>query len=138
MFRSACRSRRCTVNKIAHVPGNLGYPYWVEDENFDIDFHVRHFALPKPNDWRQFCILASRIHARTMDMNRPLWEMYVIEGLDNVEGLPKGSFAILTKLHHAATDGTRWLSSSGRCTMSSPARPMAKTKPCRCRKRANR
>lgn len=93
-------------NKIAHVPGNLGYPYWVEDENFDIDFHVRHFALPKPNDWRQFCILASRIHARTMDMNRPLWEMYIIEGLDNVEGLPKGSFAILTKLHHAATDGT--------------------------------
>ena len=45
-------------NKIAHVPGGLGYPYWVEDENFDIDFHVRHFALPKPNDWRQFCILA--------------------------------------------------------------------------------
>lgn len=93
-------------NKIAHVPGGLGYPYWVEDQNFDIDFHVRHFALPKPNDWRQFCILASRIHARTMDMNRPLWEMYVIEGLDNVANLPKGSFAIITKLHHAATDGT--------------------------------
>ncbi len=93
-------------NRIERVVGGLGYPYWVEDENFDLDFHVRHYALPKPNDWRQFCILASRIHARTMDMNRPLWEMYVIEGLDNVAGLPKGSFAIVTKLHHAAVDGT--------------------------------
>ncbi|MBK7685723.1 MAG: hypothetical protein IPJ25_06655 [Rhodocyclaceae bacterium] len=93
-------------NRIERVVGGLGYPYWVDDENFDIDFHVRHFALPKPCDWRQFCILASRIHARTMDMNRPLWEMYVIEGLDNVAGLAKGSFAIVTKLHHAAVDGT--------------------------------
>ena len=93
-------------NRIARVPGDLGYPYWVEDQSFDIDFHVRHFALPKPNDWRQFCILASRIHARTMDMSRPLWEMYVIEGLDHVNDLPRGSFAIITKLHHAATDGT--------------------------------
>ena len=93
-------------NKVERVAGGLGYPYWVEDSNFDIDFHVRHFALPKPCDWRQFCILASRIHARQLDLNRPLWEMYVIEGLDNVAGLPKGSFAILTKLHHAAVDGT--------------------------------
>lgn len=93
-------------NRIERVVGDLGYPYWVEDENFDIDFHVRHYALPKPCDWRQFCILATRVHARSLDMNRPLWEMNVIEGLDNVAGLPKGSFAIITKLHHAAVDGT--------------------------------
>ncbi|MFC5694715.1 wax ester/triacylglycerol synthase family O-acyltransferase [Pseudomonas sp. GCM10022186] len=92
--------------KIVQVPFGLGYPYWVEDELFDIDFHVRHFALPKPGDWRQFCILVSRIHARTIDLSRAPWEMYVIEGLDNIEGLPKGSFAILTKSHHAAMDGT--------------------------------
>ncbi|MCY1406525.1 putative diacylglycerol O-acyltransferase [compost metagenome] len=92
--------------KIVQVPFGLGYPYWVEDDLFDIDFHVRHFALPKPCDWRQFCILVSRIHARAVDLSRAPWEMYVIEGLDNVEGIPKGSFAILTKTHHAATDGT--------------------------------
>ncbi|MBO3274061.1 wax ester/triacylglycerol synthase family O-acyltransferase [Pseudomonas sp. Milli4] len=92
--------------KIVQVPFGLGYPYWVEDDLFDIDFHVRHFALPKPGDWRQFCILVSRIHARAVDLSRAPWEMYVIEGLDNVEGIPKGSFAILTKTHHAATDGT--------------------------------
>ncbi|WP_422420565.1 wax ester/triacylglycerol synthase family O-acyltransferase [Pseudomonas sp. GZD-222] len=91
--------------KIIQVPFSLGYPYWVEDDLFDIDFHVRHFALPKPGDWRQFCILVSRIHARSVDLSRAPWEMYVIEGLDNIEGIPKGSFAILTKSHHAAMDG---------------------------------
>jgi diacylglycerol O-acyltransferase len=92
--------------KIVQVPFGLGYPYWVEDDLFDIDFHVRHFALPKPGDWRQFCILLSRIHARSVDLSRAPWEMYVIEGLDNIEGIPKGSFAIVTKTHHAAMDGT--------------------------------
>jgi diacylglycerol O-acyltransferase len=92
--------------RIVQVSMGLGYPYWEDDANFDIDFHIRHFALPKPGDWRQFCILASRIHARTLDLSRPPWEMYVIEGLDNCDWLPKGSFAILTKVHHAAVDGT--------------------------------
>jgi WS/DGAT/MGAT family acyltransferase len=92
--------------KIVRVAGDLGYPYWAEDQNFEINFHVRHSALPAPADWRQFCILAARIHSRPVDLSRPPWEMHVIEGLDNVEWLPKGSFAILTKLHHAAVDGT--------------------------------
>jgi WS/DGAT/MGAT family acyltransferase len=63
-------------------------------------------ALPKPGDWRQFCILASRLTRPHFDMSRPLWEMFVVEGLDNVDWLPKGCFAILTRLHHAAVDGT--------------------------------
>jgi WS/DGAT/MGAT family acyltransferase len=92
--------------KIVQVPFGLGYPFWVDDDLFDIDFHVRHFALPKPGDWRQFCILVSRIHARAVDLSRSPWEMYVIEGLDNIEGIPKGSFAILSKTHHSAMDGT--------------------------------
>ena len=90
--------------KILRVPLDLDYPYWVEDENFDIEYHVRHIALPKPGDWRQFCIQASRIHARPLDLQRPLWEMYVIEGLDSFLDLPVGSFAVLLKVHHAAVD----------------------------------
>jgi len=90
--------------KIRRVPFDLDYPYWIEDENFDIEFHVRHLALPKPGDWRQFCIQASRIHARSLDLHRPLWEMYVIEGLDSFLDLPPGSFAVLLKIHHAAID----------------------------------
>jgi WS/DGAT/MGAT family acyltransferase len=92
--------------KILRVPLDLDYPYWVEDENFDIEYHVRHIALPKPGDWRQFCIQASRIHARPLDLQRPLWEMYVIEGLDSFLDLPVGSFAVLLKVHHAAVDVT--------------------------------
>ena len=90
--------------KILRVPLDLDYPYWIEDENFDIEYHVRHIALPKPGDWRQFCIQASRIHARPLDLQRPLWEMYVIEGLDSFLDLPVGSFAVLLKIHHAAID----------------------------------
>ncbi len=92
--------------KIVQLPFSLGYPYWALDDKFDINFHVRHSALPKPGDWRQFCILASRIQARQIDLSRPPWEMHVIEGLDNIDWLPKGSFAILTKGHHAAMDGS--------------------------------
>lgn len=92
--------------KLKSVPLSLDYPYWVDDENFRIENHVFHVALPKPGDWRQFCILASRLTRPHFDMNRPLWEMYVVEGLDNIDWLPKGSFAILTRMHHAAVDGT--------------------------------
>jgi diacylglycerol O-acyltransferase / wax synthase len=92
--------------KLLRVPLELDFPYLVDDEAFDINYHVRHIALPKPGDWRQFCIQAARLTARPLDMARPLWEMYVIEGLDKVEGMPKGSFAILTKLHHCVVDGT--------------------------------
>ncbi len=93
--------------KIRRVPLDLDYPYWIEDENFDIEYHVRHIALPKPGDWRQFCIQAARIHARPLDLQRPLWEMYVIEGLDSFLDLPVGSFAVLLKIHHAAIDVAR-------------------------------
>ena len=93
--------------KLRSVPLGLDEPYWVEDENFDLEYHVRHVALPKPGDWRQFCIQTSRIHARPLDLNRPLWELYVIEGLDSLLDLPKDSFALLTKLHHAAIDFRR-------------------------------
>ena len=91
--------------KLVRVPMDLDNPWWVDDEDFDIEFHVRHIALPRPGDWRQFCILVARLHSRPLDMARPLWEMNVIEGLNNIPWLPKSSFAIYTKMHHAAVDG---------------------------------
>ncbi len=92
--------------KLVRVPLELDFPYWVDDEHFDLEYHVRHGRLPEPSDWRQFCIHVSRYHSRPLDMHRPLWDMFVIEGLDNVGWLPKGSYAIATKIHHAAVDGT--------------------------------
>jgi WS/DGAT/MGAT family acyltransferase len=91
--------------RLVRVPLELDFPYWVDDERFDLEYHVQHARLPEPGDWRQFCIQLARFHARPLDQSRPLWEMLVIEGLDRVEGLPQGCYAIATKLHHAAVDG---------------------------------
>lgn len=91
--------------KLTKVALDLDRPYWIEDEEFDLEFHVRHMALPKPGDWRQFCILLARLHSRPLDLTRPPWEAYIIEGLDNINGLPKGSFALYMKIHHSAIDG---------------------------------
>ena len=95
--------------RLVEVPLGLDHPYWIEDPDFDLEYHVRHIALPRPGDWRQFCIQVARLHSRPLDRSRPLWEMYVIEGLDDIAGLPAGSFAIMTKIHHAAIDGVTLL-----------------------------
>lgn len=91
--------------RLVRVPFDLDYPYWIEDPDFDLEYHVRHVALPRPGDWRQLCIQAARIHARPLDLDRPPWEFTVVEGLDNVRDYPKGCFAFVTKVHHAAIDG---------------------------------
>jgi diacylglycerol O-acyltransferase len=92
--------------RLIEVPGGLDRPYWVKDANFDVEFHLRHIALPEPGDWRQLCIQIARLHARPLDMSRPLWEAYIIEGLDNIPGLPADSFAVYTKMHHSLVDGS--------------------------------
>jgi WS/DGAT/MGAT family acyltransferase len=91
--------------KLVRVPFGMDHPYWIEDKDFDIEYHVRHVALPSPGDWRQLCILSARLFARPLDLNRPPWELTVVEGLDNVEGVPPGSYAIVSKVHHCAIDG---------------------------------
>ena len=91
--------------RLVRVPFDLDHPYWIEDPEFDIEFHVRHIALPKPGDWRQLCIQVARLHARPMDLSKPLWEFTIVEGLDNIPGLPPGCFALVSKVHHAAIDG---------------------------------
>ncbi len=91
--------------KLAGESMGFDTPYWIEDADFDLEFHVRHLALPNPGDWRQLCILLARLHARGLDMSRPLWEAYVIEGLAGVADLPARGFVIMLKVHHCAIDG---------------------------------
>jgi WS/DGAT/MGAT family acyltransferase len=91
--------------RLVTVPWELDRPWWVEDADLDVEFHVRHIALPQPGDWRQLCIQVARLHSRPLDRSKPLWEAYVIEGLHNVPGVPPGSFALYTKVHHALIDG---------------------------------
>ncbi len=85
--------------RLAEVPFGLDQPYWIEDPHFDIEFHVRELALPPPGDDRQLATQAVRLHARPLDRRRPLWEMYLIHGLQG------GRQAVYAKVHHAAIDG---------------------------------
>src|SRR3546814_8629353 len=91
--------------RLHRLPLDVDHPYWVEDEHFDVEAHMTHARLPEPGDWRQFCIAVARWFSKPMDMNRPLWDIYIIEGLDRIAGIPPGSFAMLHRVHHAAVDG---------------------------------
>jgi len=85
--------------KLAEVPFGLDRPYWIEDPDFDLDFHVRHIAVPPPGDRSQQAALVARLHGRPLDRGRPLWEIYVIEGLEG------NQVALYSKIHHATIDG---------------------------------
>jgi diacylglycerol O-acyltransferase len=78
---------------------NLGNPVWQDDQHFNLEYHVRHTAVPHPGGMEQLRGLASRQLSHRLDMHRPLWEMWLIEGLED------GRFAILNKIHHAMVDG---------------------------------
>ncbi len=85
--------------KVRHVPANLARPVWVDDPDFDVAYHVRRSALPKPGSDEQLTELVARLMSRPLDPTRPLWEMYL------VEGLARGRSAVLTKTHQAMVDG---------------------------------
>jgi WS/DGAT/MGAT family acyltransferase len=85
--------------KVRFIPGRLANPIWVDDEDFDVTYHVRRSALPKPGTAGQLRELAGRLQSRQLDRNRPLWEIYLVEGLE------AGRVAIITKTHHAMVDG---------------------------------
>ena len=85
--------------KVRFIPGRLANPVWVDDEDFDVTYHVRRSALPKPGNDAQLRELVGRLQSRQLDRNRPLWEIYLVEGLE------EGRVAIITKTHHAMVDG---------------------------------
>ena len=85
--------------KVKWVPARLGNPVWVDDLDFDVKYHVRRSALPKPGTEEQLKELTARVQSRPLDRTRPLWEMYLVEGLAD------GRVAIITKTHHAMVDG---------------------------------
>jgi diacylglycerol O-acyltransferase len=77
----------------------LGPMYWERDDQLDMDYHIRHSALPRPGRYRELFALISRLHSTLLDRSRPLWEMHLIEGLEN------NQFATYFKAHHCAIDG---------------------------------
>ncbi|MDF2093069.1 wax ester/triacylglycerol synthase family O-acyltransferase [Knoellia sp. 3-2P3] len=85
--------------RIRQIPGRLANPVWVDDEDFDVTYHVRRSALPRPGTDEQLQEFVARIQPRPLDRHRPLWEVYLVEGLED------GRFAIVTKSHQALVDG---------------------------------
>jgi len=85
--------------RLLPVPLGLDFPYWIDDPEFDLEYHVREIALPAPGDERQLAEQVSRLTARPLDRRRPLWEAYLIHGLRD------GNVAVYTKIHHSAIDG---------------------------------
>ncbi|HTV99606.1 MAG TPA: wax ester/triacylglycerol synthase family O-acyltransferase [Streptosporangiaceae bacterium] len=85
--------------KLQNVPFGLDQPYWIDDPDFDIEYHIRELALPRPGSDAQLTEQVARLHARPLDRSRPLWEIYLITGL------ARRRAAVYTKIHHAAIDG---------------------------------
>ncbi|HZX53828.1 MAG TPA: wax ester/triacylglycerol synthase family O-acyltransferase, partial [Ilumatobacteraceae bacterium] len=102
-FRAQVQHRLPLVDplrrRLVEVPFGLDRPYWIADPDFDLEFHVRQIGLPPPGSIEQITEQVARIVGRPLDRTRPLWELYVIEGLENDD------FAVLTKIHHATIDG---------------------------------
>jgi diacylglycerol O-acyltransferase / wax synthase len=102
-FLDALRSRLHLVpryrQKLSVPPAGTGRPLWVDDPSFSIEYHVRHTALPKPGSEDQLLLLAGRIFSQQLDRSKPLWEIWM------VEGLKEGGFALISKTHHALVDG---------------------------------
>ena len=80
-------------------PAGTGRPLWVDDASFSLEYHVRHTALPHPGSEQQLLLLAGRIFSQQLDRSKPLWEVWMVEGLES------GGFALITKTHHAHIDG---------------------------------
>lgn len=109
--------------RLVRVPLDLDDPWWVEDANFDLEYHLRHSALPAPGNWAQLCTLVGRIHSQPLDLSRPPWEVWMIEGLNDVPGVPPGSFALLIRVHHSAIDGVGGMELLGALLQLQPGDP---------------
>ena len=85
--------------KLAYPPLQLGRPFWIDDPRFNVDYHVRHTALPSPGSVEQLRLLTGRIFSQRLDRSKPLWELWLVQGLEG------NRFAIINKTHHALVDG---------------------------------
>jgi WS/DGAT/MGAT family acyltransferase len=108
-FKAFINQRLHTVPKLTQklitIPLSLDRPYWAEDPDFDLSMHLHRTALPKPGSWKELRYLASRLFSQQLNRDRPLWEFTFVEGIDSIDQVPKGSVALITKVHHAGFDG---------------------------------
>jgi diacylglycerol O-acyltransferase / wax synthase len=106
------------------VAGGLGRPVWVDDPHFDLTFHVRHTALPRPGDRQQLHVLVGRIMSQKLDRRRPLWETWFVEGLEGER------WAMISKVHHCVVDGIAGTDLLATVLQSRPDEPLPAMDPC--------
>jgi diacylglycerol O-acyltransferase / wax synthase len=109
--------------RLVQVPLRLARPFWVDDQHFELDLHLQHSALPRPASWHTLCELAARMFSRPLDPERPLWHLTFVSGLDACPRFPPGSFAVITRVHHAAADGLGTLDMFNSIWSPRPERP---------------
>lgn len=116
--------------RLISIPMSVDYPYWVDDPNFNLELHMHHVALPKPGSWKELREMASHVFSEPLDRSRPLWSFTFVEGIDGIDQVPKGSVAIISKIHHVAIDG---MAGAGILSiifdMSPKAKPLKDPKP---------
>ena len=105
MVQNRLRCSKVFRERLVEVPWDLSYPYWIQDPDFDLDAHLPKVKLAEPGGMTELMDLAAEIWSDVLDRGRPLWEMTFVEGLDNISGLSNGSYALITRVHHAAVDG---------------------------------
>ncbi|MEH6592300.1 MAG: wax ester/triacylglycerol synthase family O-acyltransferase [Halioglobus sp.] len=93
------------TRRVHRLPLDFDYPYWVDDEGFELLYHVRETSMPVDGTWTDFCSLVSGVHSQPLDQKHPMWEMTLVPELNDIPGLPPRCFAILGKFHHVAIDG---------------------------------
>ena len=115
--------------RLASTPLGIDHPVWVIEDKLDLDYHIRHQALPKPGGMEELRALIGRLHAVPLDRSRPLWEYHFIEGLED------GGFAVYIKVHHSTMDGARGDGDAWRhlrfCARRGAGKPAAETRPSR-------
>ncbi|MEM9532169.1 MAG: wax ester/triacylglycerol synthase family O-acyltransferase [Pseudomonadota bacterium] len=109
VFREHIRNRLPLAplmrERLLEIPFNLTHAQWLRDPDFELDFHLPHVALPRPGGLEEIRDLATQYFSRPLNRSRPLWELTFVEGVDGVPGLAPGSWALISRVHHAAIDG---------------------------------
>jgi len=105
LVKSRLKLSKVFRERLVEVPWDLSFPYWIRDPDFDLDTHLPRVNLPEPGGMKELMQMAADTWGPMLDREQPLWEITFVEGLDSVPGIAKGSYALITKVHHAAVDG---------------------------------
>ncbi len=105
LVKSRLRGSKVFRERLVEVPWHLSFPFWIRDPDFQLEAHLPRVTLAAPGGMQALMELAAKIWSQVLDRGRPLWEMTFVEGLNKIPGISKGSYALITRVHHAAVDG---------------------------------